>query len=333
MEKQKSKVMSRDRVLREMKMWQDNDCSILGEYDTLWEMFKTVVTSSSWGTSEFGGPVWIMDFSLENLKKLFPDNPWIEAMEKEWDKGKDKYIGYPVSRQIPSFSEWFSHRARYLMRWLGLGNVIVKVEAGSCGNVTLYGWGVFLDVVQSLVGGEVNRPYARNMVDWNFSLRESEQVRKGNFFTDLTTRMQSFPCSYGSGFHYFKESETYGKCFRLNHFSLTKGYVIPETQPEKFLMLIVNDLMECKAQGYGNKADKEGTICPYPQMKFAQYLDYTGYCNGHFQPTKDVFRWKRDDDGRIEEIKIDLPEIDAKHGTFWHRQFPPKQNWRVLPET
>lgn len=89
--------------------------------------------------------------------------------------------------------------------------------------------------------------------------------------------------------------------------------------------------MECKAQGYGNQADANGNICPYPQMKYNYYLDLFKTYDQHFRPTKSVFRWKRQE-SYFEEIKIDLPEIDAQYGEFWHRQFPMKQNWRELTE-
>ena len=331
MEENKIKALSQDKVLREMKLWYENECSMLDDYDTLWEMFRTVITSSNYGTSEFGGPIWLMDFSLANLQKLFPDNPWLEAMEKEWDKGKWSHSGMAKSEVLKRFSEWFQYRVEHLVRWLGLGNVIVKQETDFEGNISLYGWGIFLDVVQSIVGGRVERLHHELMLKYNFSYNEVGEVIHGNYPTRLKSdsMFKKFPCNYGHGFSYCKHSNIYGDCYQLKHFSLTTGYVIPETAQEKFLMLVVNDLMECKAQGYGNKADKDGYTVPYPQMKFAQYLECKNACNHHFQPTTDIFRWKRKD-GYVEEIAIELPKIDAKYGEFWHRQFPPKQNWREL---
>ena len=72
MEQLKNASVSQNTVLREMALWQKDECSRFGEYETLWQMFRMVVTTSSYVTSEFGGPVWLMDFSLANLKKLFP---------------------------------------------------------------------------------------------------------------------------------------------------------------------------------------------------------------------------------------------------------------------
>lgn len=326
--------ISHDATLWDMKGWQLSSCSWIAEFDTLWKMFCTVVSSSSYGTSDFGGPVWFLDFSIANLKKFYPDNPWLLAMEQEWHKGK-WCNGSAKSDQLNSFSRWFKLRADCMIMELGLGNVIVKYES-DCDNVCLYGNGVFLDVVRSLVNGEVRRPSKEFMLESNFSLRESEIVRKGKFLTCLKSESMwpSFPGSFGSGIHYVRTSDVYGKCYLLNHFSLTTGYVVPETVKEKFLMLVVNDLMEAKAQGYGNKADAEGTVCPYPEMKFDRYLD-DGYCwcDNHLKPTSrsNVFVW-RCQNGSQKRIKITLPQIDAKYGEFWHRQFPPKQNWRVLEE-
>ena len=328
MKKQNEYVSAQDKVLAEMEMWRENPLRKWKDYDTLWKMFSAVIKSSSYGTSEFGGPVWLLDFSLANLQKLFPNNPWLEAMQKEREKGK-----YAVASELLlDFSQWFEISAEKFVNQLGLGNVIVKSETGYNGNLSLYGWGLFLDVVQSLTDGEVYRPNRECMMKRNFSVRESDAVRRGNFLTKLYGRsiVTKFPCFRG-GIRCCRESDLYGDCYTLEHFSLTKGFVIPETQQEKFLMLIVNDLMECKAQGYGNTADKEGNVVPYPKMKFEQYLDSAHYgCGLHFKPTVDVFRWQRRD-GHFEEIKPMLPKIDSKYGEFWHRQFPPKQNWRELP--
>ena len=327
----KDNEISQDQVLREMQMWQDDQCSIFGEYDTLWAMFRAVATSGSWGTSEYGGPIWLMDFSLDNLKKLFPNNPWLEAMEKEWEKGKWEHDGMAKSDKLNRFSDWFQYRADHFVKWLGLGNVIIKQESAFGGNISLYGWCLFLEVVRSLVGGIVERTHHETMLKYDFSYKEVDAVIRGNFLTRLKseTMYRKFPCGAGSGFHYFKSSSVHGNCYLLKHFSETTGYVIPESVPEKILMLVVNDLMECKAQGRGNKADKDGNVVPYPQMKFEQYLDCHYGCGHHFRPTVDVFRWKRKD-GIFEEIAIDLPKIDPQYGEFWHRQFPPKQNWREL---
>lgn len=46
------------------------------------EVFMAVIGSSTWGSSKGGGPVWIMDFRLENLKKLCPQNWWVKALEE-----------------------------------------------------------------------------------------------------------------------------------------------------------------------------------------------------------------------------------------------------------
>ena len=324
-------IMDKNKALYEMQMWQQNNCGRFEEYDTLWEMFRTVVTSSSWGTSEFGGPVWLMDFSLANLQKLFPDNPWLDAMEKEWEKGKWEHNGQAKSDTLNRFSEWFQLRAEHLVNQLGLGNVIIKQESSYDGNISFYGWCLFLDVLQDLVGGIVERIHHQTMLRFNFSCAEVDAVIRGNFLTRLKsdTMVGRFPGGYGSGFHYCKHSDAYGNCYLLEHFSETKGYVIPETAPEKFLMLIVNDLMECKAKGYGNKADANGNTVPYPQMKFEQYLDIHRGTGHHIRPTSDVFQWWSKY-GLTQEIRIELPQIDAKYGEFWHRQFPPKQNWRTI---
>ena len=166
-----------------------------------------------------------------------------------------------------------------------------------------------------------------------FSYAESEAITHGMYPTRLRSGSlaKSFPYGATSGIHHLKHSDIYGDCYKLEHFSLTTGYVIPETIPEKFLILVVNDLMECKAQGHGNKADQYGYKVPYPQMKFDKYLEIKGDFGQHFRPTADVFCWKRRD-CKTEEITVTLPKIKLGYNEFWHWQFPPKQNWRVLSE-
>ena len=304
------------------------------EYNDLWEMFRAVIQNSSWGTSEFGGPIWIMDFSLANLKKLFPENPWLEIMEEEKALGFHNY-GLAKSELLREFCDWFYYRANKFVIWQGLGNVLIKNEVKghiTDGLLSFYGHGIFLSILRSLAGGVVRTWSRRTMEIYKFSLREARIVEEENFYTALDGGfLTKFPCGHGSGFHYYKESEEYGICYKLEHFSSTKGYVISETQPEKFITLIVNDLMECKAQGYGNKADSNGNTCLYPQIKYDHYLDVFESFDQHFRSTTPIFQWKRQDGG-IEEIKIQLPQIAPKHGEFWHRQFPMKQNWRELTE-
>lgn len=324
----KFETLSHDAVLGEMKMWYDNGCRKYADYETLWQMFRTVVASSSYGSSEFGGPVWIMDFSLANLKKLFPDNPWLEAMEKE----KNMYVTAGKALNLAKFSEWFKFRAESMTKFLGLGNVIIKYETVAGEAVILYSWGAFLDAVESVVSGVVERLSFGLMIKWNFSLRESEAVRKGKFFTCLNTAtmVKKYPC-VSEDADDVKHSDVYGDVYRLKHFSLTKGYVVPETIPEKILMLVINDLMEGIAEGYVCGLDNSSLVCPYPHLKYDKYLDSIGRCGHHFKTTTDVFRWRRKDFS-IEEIEVDLPKIDEKYGEFWHRQFPPKQNWRELKD-
>ncbi len=47
------------------------------------EIILTVVNSSTWGSHRTGGPVWVIDFSYENVKSLLPDNPWTPYFSKD----------------------------------------------------------------------------------------------------------------------------------------------------------------------------------------------------------------------------------------------------------
>ncbi|MBQ9271039.1 MAG: hypothetical protein IJ218_02085 [Alphaproteobacteria bacterium] len=308
--------------------------SMFNDYDDLWQMFRAVIANSTWGSADFGGPVWILDFSLENLKKLFPDNPLLKFMEQQRALGSDSY-GLSHSEWLCKFCDWFCWRAKAFVEWQGLGNVLIKNEARTHGSFSqrfyFYGYGIFLDILRSLVGGRLDTWSDYSLERRDFSMREAKQIKQLTFYTSWNSEgiVRRFPCDYGSGFHYYKTHPTFGQCYRLEHFSLTKGYVVSETQPEKFITLIVNDLMEAKAQGYGNQADKNGNTCPYPQLKYDHYVDANWPCNHHFRETVDVFHWQRDD-GYIEKIQIDLPQISEQNREFWHRDFPMKQNWQTL---
>lgn len=319
-------ALPKDAVLKDMELWNNGKHSVYADFDTLWQMFRGVLASGSYGTSEFGGPIWLLDFSLANLKKLFPENPWLDTMEQD----KSKALATGKSKNFNKFFEWFRFRAECMVKFCGLGNVIIKYETISGVNVALYGWGVFLDTVQSFVDGSVRRLSLGLMMKWNYSLRESEAVRKGEFFTCLNTdsMVKQYP-NASEDADDVKHSDVYGDCYHLKHFSPITGYVIPETVSEKILTLVVNDLMEYMAQRLSNEPDRSGLICPYPMMKYDKYLDGIGRCGYHFKPTAEVFRWRRND-GCIEEIKVELPKIEEKYGEFWHRQFPLKQNWREL---
>ncbi|MBQ2886059.1 MAG: hypothetical protein IJE43_20255 [Alphaproteobacteria bacterium] len=47
------------------------------------EIILTVVNNSTWGSHRTGGPVWVMDFSYENVKSLLPNNPWVPYFSKD----------------------------------------------------------------------------------------------------------------------------------------------------------------------------------------------------------------------------------------------------------
>lgn len=50
-----------------------------------WEIFDTIIKESTWGSSEAGGPVWVMDFRLKKLKKRFPEHWWIKSLPDNLD--------------------------------------------------------------------------------------------------------------------------------------------------------------------------------------------------------------------------------------------------------
>ena len=336
--KTKIEQISPDVALREMKLWKANGFSTsAAEYETLWSIFRTVVTSSSWGTSEYGGPVWLMDFSLANFKKLFPDNPWILYLEDEAGKGKNDSLT-AVSKPLCDFYNWFYRKSKAFVNQLGLGNVIVKMETKclcSGGNIILYGSSAFLDYVKNLTCGRlgiVDRPDKMTMLQFNYSLREFEIVKNGDFLCSLSNggMTHEYPMRF-IGLDFVRTSSVYGDCFILKHPSITEDYVVPETCPEKFLIFIINDLMECKAQnrdGVGFEEWYRIANCPYPKMRFEQYLKNHYACDLHFCPTSNVFDWWRHD-YKTEMIEVDFPQIDVDYGEFWHRQFPLKQHWRV----
>ena len=300
------------------------------EPEDLWEMLRGVVRNSGYGKYGNGGPILVLDFSLENLRKLFPNSHWLDVMSGERQKGLDETGSYPKSELLRNFCDWFDYRAGFFVKILGLGNALIKLEEkGLYGEkFSFYGWGIFLDALQQLVGGKVDRPSKQSMVSGDFSLKESEIVRQWLFPTWLKGGFVSrFPCGRGPGIHYYMNHPVYGVCHCVEHWSETKGYVIPETDPARILGLLMYDLMEAKAQGYGNGRDADGNMCPYPVMKYDFYLDWHMPTDYHFRSTDDSFRWCCGG-GRTEEIEFELPDISGNE--FWHRLYPTKESWRKL---
>ncbi len=333
--KQEIKPLSRGKVLRDMEQWLSAELRFADDNETLWTMFKTVVTSSSWGTSEYGGPVWLMDFSLDNLKKLFPDNPWLLAMEEERSKGKYEAIGCTKSSILSSFSLWFELRARKFITKCGLGNVLLKLESSYSGSLSFYCWGTFLVALQKAVKGYLYRPTETTMLDCNFSLKESKIVQRGEFLTYLSNGwVDSEPVMRNSfpdftpewDLRWVKKHSKYGECYQAWNFCSAKGYIIPEITQEKFLILLVSDMMEAEARLVQNKDELglDSKYYFYPPMRYDTYLAEESSSWGHIRFTQNVYIT------RSVSITVELPKIDAEYGEFWHRQFPLKQHWRTV---
>ncbi|MBP5399685.1 MAG: hypothetical protein J6Y53_04640 [Alphaproteobacteria bacterium] len=314
-----NKTCNQDKDVLELKNYlKSHEFSVHNEYAELWEMFHKIVTTSTWGSSQYGGPIWIMDFSLDNLKKFFPDSVWLELMYLEREQG---FYGktLAVSTTLRRFSNWFSIRAHRFILTQGLGNVLVKEESGISGNLSFYSSAAFLSFVQRFIEGSLNEPSMDTMMWQHFSPSEINIVREKNFLTNLDGGfVDKYPCFCGHGKHYYTMSQKYGQCYEILHPSQTKGFVASENVPEKFLTILVYDLMESIAQLNDDPEDYV-YICPYPLLKYSEYLDRNiGEYDRHFCKTKDVFKYQGQ-----EEIKIELPDQQG----WWHRNFMPKQNW------
>ena len=355
--------ISPDMALRDMELWNMNRCEVYSDYETLWRMFHAVIKSSSWGTSEYGGPVWLMDFSLANLEKLYPDNPWLSRMWFEWMLGKDKLFGYAKSERLGKFSDWFRVRAQNLIEKNALGNVILKLETGRNGSIFYYAWGGFLEILKFFVNGHIYYLDYAQMREKDVSVRDMERMQKARFHTYLSNyggqdriMVEKFPYPIPDKGIPYLHSDKYGDCSEFSKYTDQKGYLIPENKQEKFLIIFTNDLMEHKAQGrYSNIKDcsdykewahqseddisvKErvrNLIFPYPKMRCDEYLYKDDFFTSRIKleptPSSADFTWVRRD-FRIESIKIELPKIAEEYGEFWHRQFPLKQHWRVCEE-
>ena len=326
----KNETIPKEVMLKELELWKDGDIDLHDtrgeyEYETMWQMFRKVIETSSWGTSEFGGPVWIMDFTLDNLRKLFPESPLLDFMENEKEQGFIRPRGMANSLKLATFSEWFAYRARTFIIQQGLGNVILKNEGTWTSNLSFYCWGFVLKALCSAIGGEIILPKDQDMLKYNFSYREKVIVDKLDFLTclDCSKMVETYPCFIGQA-TLSMHSDIYGDCYLLQHHNSLPPYttVIPETINEKILTLIINDLMDDIAI-YG-RIERH-----YPLMKYPERPCLHTYGN-HFEKSSNMFTWKRNDGKGVEEIKINLPQIDPKHGIFWHKQFPPKQTWQVF---
>lgn len=321
--------ISREETLRDMEMWKASRYAVFGEFETLWKMFRAVVETSSYGTSEYGGPVWILDFSLKNLKKFYPDNVWLKAMEQELDKGKlcPEVSDLAKSDVFVKFSEWFYERADALITEFGLGNVIVKYD-GLFDSICFYGNNVFLMFVATYVNGYVKLQRDKLKIeDTLFS--DTETLSGREYYTSFKQgRMWSeYPNSSVwtecCGKAPLMRHKVYGECYPLPHLSLTNGFVASETDKVKYLTLIVKDTMDAIQIAPDAVNKIWGGKVPYPKM---QYLDKGWLGMASRSSQSDVFKW-RCQNGRYKKVKVALPQIDEKYGEFWHLQFPLKQNW------
>ena len=314
-----NETCNQDKGVLELKNYLEKyGFSIHNEYDALWEMFNKIVTTSTWGSSQYGGPIWIMDFSLDNLKKFFSDSIWLKLMYLEREQG---FYGetLAVSTTLRRFCDWFSGRAYRFILTQGLGNVLVKSESEISGNLSSYSSAKFLSALQRFIGGELNEPSRDTMMWQHFSPSEINIVSEKKFLTNLYGGFVSkYPCFCGHGKHYYTMSQKYGQCYEMLHPSKTKGFVASEVEPEKFLTMIVYDFMEAIADLNDNPEDYV-YICPYPLLKYSEYLDRDiEEADRHFCKTKDVFKYQGQ-----KEIKIELPDQQG----WWHRNFRPKQDW------
>lgn len=216
-----------------------------------------------------------------------------------------------------------------------MGNVLLKLESSYYGSLSFYCWGTFLTALQTAVKGYIYRPTETTMLDCNFSLKESKIVQRGEFLTYLSNGrvgsqppMRNFFPDFTPEWdlRWLETHNKYGRCYQALNFFSAKGYIISETSQEKFLILLVSDIMEAEARMVQNKEklDLDSQFYFYPLMRYDRYLAEDSASWGHIRITNNVYITSS------VSITVELPKIDAEYGKFWHRQFPLKQHWRTV---
>ena len=306
-----------------------------GDYVELWDIFDKVIQCGQYGSQPVGGPIWVMDFSVENMKKLCPKHPWLEVFFSENnDASADAFS--------QSFLRWFEKRAHSYIMSFGLCYVFLtfgKNEKKSLIGERFYAPAAFLDVLQAVLRcGQIKRLNPSR----KFSQKVRQAVADGNYLTYLVAkdgfhrRYPSYAC-----FGQIRPSMVYYHdeyCYPLSYIGEQgKKLLIPIKDAKRYLPLVVYDLMQLIGQLSKKLSDipKFATESENSRLRsLDKQYPYGGggmrFCfrhrilldNGKFiLPMRE---WSY-----LGQHPLSYP-ILPEWNPVWYLNFEPKEKWRLL---
>ncbi len=296
-----------------------------------WEIFEAVITGSTWGSSVNGGPVWVWDFRFENLKRLFPDHPWIEryntySPDKRWD------ITYNIERS-----------AGVVIRKLKLCNILVVTDNPyNKIDINFHGLFSLCCLLKEILKQRI--PVGAPLSVISFILCDQRSKIKGNDYvwsTELTDtfsgELPAFPNSLlggrsGTGlivsdqvYYYlpyphidflkYNDRDICGVMVR--EFTGKDPKLVQQVSDwEIWLPNLIYDCLELAFLKYWLWGEN-GKEVSYPLMHYNEALD--DGC------TKELEVLYRKNETHL--LKLTIPHVTTPE--LWHREFKPKQYWRV----
>lgn len=315
------------------------------ENEELWYMFRCVVESSTWGASEYGGPIRVIDFRISSLRRLIPDSPWWDVIDDETEHKGINAVNCQDYALVRSFSSWFGCRLHHLIMSQGLCNVITLFSVVGIDThiLSFYSLRSFLQPIASLCNLPISPIRWR---DRDFSWQDEEILKKGLYTTFLyDDRIQEsdpdiphscflFPNATNFHKHWETRRTEEGEWYNLPYGKdNAHNFVLQETDVVKTIVLLTCDFMEAWARNLDLNIENSKWFYnyEYPVMQSQRACDLSvdGLSFSRFIPSQKTFYHNSKHLSEPVRILLRLPDIDPQYGKFWHRQFPRKVYWTM----
>lgn len=317
--------------------WLKANFTINTQSDELLDIFEAVISTSTWGNSKSGGPVWIMDFRCENIFKIMPKSPWLPY--------------FIQSKVLKNLSLWFLEKANTFITTTGISNVLVAV-CGEKEKFYFYSTANFCELLSNLLKqgtvfqfNDTEKSYltyseSKKIDEGNylsylafegeqkkfFPNNESSRIWDKNFSPHLCIRGHwRYPLCQPESLHYLISPDDRKKYYLWG----SKIFVKPVHGIENFLPMVVANIMEVTIRG---------AEYPYPQIRYTETLKlhkevpvYRNWFVDISSKSAPCYLWTQTRDevelmGRV--LKLQMPKINDTYA--WHRDYPLKIQWDVI---
>ena len=297
----------------------------------LFEIIEYIFDNTSWGTHSSGGPVWVMDFSYENLKSVIPDNPLVPYFKIE---------------EIQNLLQIGLGVAENFIKKTGVCNVLIIYPNSRS---IFFTYSACFEFIAKNFYGFKNYAFL-NRCKFNDSksqslllMHEFRKIEQGDFITKIEVADQSaLMVDFGSlkrGYWNYPFYDV-NKIIYNNDCVWTLNSAQDVAKIDKlqdYLPLLMYDIMEFIS---ANTILVDKGL--YPTFRLPYYVEDHGYPRERaILLSKSGFPYKEQMDSYNyytfqksadscefykEKLRLNLhlPELTDK---FWHRQFPKKTNW------